>query len=67
LAAICHRQPIYFLGRPLLPDPKDDMVLELAIASSATHIITFNRKDFSPASRFGITIISPGKFLALIP
>ncbi len=67
LAAICHRQPIYFLWRPLLPDPKDDMVLELAIASSATHIITFNKKDFSPASRFGITIISPSQFLALIP
>jgi len=67
LAAICHRQPIYFLWRPLLPDPKDDMVLELAIASGSTHIITFNKKDFSPAAQFGIDIISPSQFLALIP
>jgi len=64
LSAICHRQQIYFLWRPLLQDPKDDMVLEVAIASGATHIITFNRKDLEPASQFGINVVTPSQFLA---
>ena len=67
IAQISHKQPIYFLWRPLLHDPKDDMVLELAIASGATHIVTFNHKDFTPASQFGIFIINPATFLRLLP
>lgn len=67
LAAICHRQPIYFLWRPLLPDPKDDMVLEVAIASGASHIVTFNQRDLRPASQFGISVTTPSQFLSLIP
>ena len=30
LASIAHLQEIHFLWRPFLPDPEDDMVLELA-------------------------------------
>lgn len=67
LAAVCHRQPIYFLWRPLLPDPKDDMVLEVAIASQASHIVTFNHRDLRLASQFGITVVTPAQFLPLIP
>lgn len=66
MAAICHQQQIYFLWRPLLQDPKDDMVLEVAIASGASHIITFNRKDLEPASQFGIIVVTPSQFLALL-
>ena len=66
LAAICHQQQIYFLWRPLLQDPKDDMVLEVAIASGASHIITFNRKDLEPASQFDIIVVTPSQFLALL-
>ena len=58
---------IYFLWRPILPDPKDDMVLEVAIASGATHIVTFNRKDLRLASRFGITVLPPADFIRLLP
>ncbi|MEI6604126.1 MAG: PIN domain-containing protein [Verrucomicrobiota bacterium] len=67
IAQISHKQSIYFLWRPLLPDPKDDMVLELGIASGATHIVTFNHKDFIPASQFGISIVNPSTFLRLLP
>lgn len=67
IAQIAHKQPIYYLWRPILPDPKDDMVLELGIAAGASHIITFNRSDFGPASTFGISIVSPSDFLALLP
>jgi predicted nucleic acid-binding protein len=66
IAMIAHRQQIYYLWRPLLPDPKDDMVLEVAIAAGASHIITFNRKDLRPASEFGILVIQPSEFLPLI-
>jgi predicted nucleic acid-binding protein len=39
------------------------MVLELAIAGSASIIITDNTKDFRPASQFGIEIQTPYAFI----
>ncbi len=53
---------IHFMWRPVLKDPNDDMVLELAIAAVAD-IITFNAKDFKAANRFGVRIWEPGVFL----
>jgi putative PIN family toxin of toxin-antitoxin system len=67
IAQVAHKQEIYYLWRPLLPDPKDDMVLEVAIASGATHLVTFNRKDFRLAARFGITVLLPSDFIRLLP
>ena len=67
IAMLAHKQPVYFLWRSLLPDPKDDMVLELAVASGATHIVTFNRRDLKLATQFGITVLPPGEFLRLLP
>jgi predicted nucleic acid-binding protein len=52
--------------RPFLPDPKDDFVLELAVESRADFLITFNTKDFAGADRFGVRVISPREFLAII-
>lgn len=66
LSSVAHRQKIYFLWRPSLPDPKDDMVLELAVASRATHIVTYNGKDFAAAERFGIQAVTPKAFLDVI-
>ena len=54
---------IYFLWRPILKDPKDDMVLELAVASKADAIVTFNRSDFKGSETFGIRIITPQQLL----
>ncbi len=67
IAQVAHKQEIYFLWRPILPDPKDDMVLEVAITSRATHIVTFNRKDFRLAAQFGITVLLPADFIRLLP
>ncbi|MCB1225733.1 MAG: hypothetical protein KDK99_07995 [Verrucomicrobiales bacterium] len=64
---VAHRQQIYFLWRPILPDPKDDMVLEVAVASGATHIVTFNVKDLRLASQFGIAVMLPAAFNRLLP
>ena len=56
-------QTIHYLWRPFLPDPKDDHILELAVASQVKNITTFNVKDFKGIEKFGIKIISPKKLL----
>ena len=53
-----------FSYRPLLDDVADELVLEAAINGQAKSIITFNLKDFKPASRYGIQVIRPGDFLS---
>jgi len=35
---------IFYLWRPFLNDPKDDLVLELAVESNCNSIVTFNLK-----------------------
>jgi putative PIN family toxin of toxin-antitoxin system len=69
LAYLCgaaRLRPIFFLWRPLLPDPGDHMVLELAVESRADYLVTFNAKDFKPAVRFGIQVVTPAEFLAIL-
>lgn len=60
------RQRIYFLWRPVLPDPSDDLVLEVAVHAGCTMIVTFNARDFRGAERFGIRVVTPGAFLRLL-
>jgi putative PIN family toxin of toxin-antitoxin system len=59
-------QPIFFLWRPTLLDPKDDFVLEAAVAGSCDAIVTYNKKDFREAEKFGIQILTPKEFLTTI-
>ena len=56
-------QTIHYLWRPFLPNPKDDHVLELAVASQVKKIATFNVKDFQNIDKFGVKIISPKRLL----
>ena len=64
ICSISYHQRIYFLWRPFLSDVQDDMVLEVAVNSSAKAIITFNPKDFRGVKeKFDIEILSPKKFL----
>jgi putative PIN family toxin of toxin-antitoxin system len=56
-------QKIHFLWRPRLPDPKDDHLLELAIASGTRLIVTHNTKDFKGAETFGIKPITPKELM----
>lgn len=65
LAGQAWLQEIFFLWRPCLLDPDDDMVLELAFAAHADYIVTHNMKDFRGCERFGVRAISPRDFLAL--
>jgi predicted nucleic acid-binding protein len=63
LCSIAQLQTVFFLWRPLLRDPNDDMVAELAVAAGADAIVTHNVRDFAGMDRFGIEILSPGQFL----
>ncbi len=56
-------QPVHFLWRPLLPDPKDDMVLEAAVGAGCSWIVTFNTRDFQPAAGLGVGAVTPAQFL----
>lgn len=61
-----HRQRVYFKWRPMLRDPDDDFVLELAINAGCSYVITFNKKDFAGCEFFGIKVLSPSEFLYII-
>lgn len=63
LCAACEPQAIYYLWRPILRDPKDDMVLEVAVAAGCDTIVTFNVRDFQGAERFGLLVQTPAEFL----
>ncbi|MCG3199138.1 MAG: hypothetical protein GHCLOJNM_03647 [bacterium] len=57
----------FFLWRPMLRDPKDDMLLELAVAGAADCIVSFNIRDLLPArARFGIGLERPKEFWKII-
>ena len=57
-----HRR-IYYLWRPFLGDPRDDMVLELAVAAGCDFIVTYNRRDFAGIERFGLRAITSRELL----
>ncbi len=78
LNALCfHVLPVtaHFLWRPQLRDPNDEMVLEAAINGMATHLVTFNMRDFelpvqrhhkAQARRMGPRACTPSDFLKLL-
>ena len=61
-----NKRHIFYLWRPLLKDPKDDMVLEVAVESESHFIVTFNKPDFKGCEIFGINLVTPQEFLHLI-
>ena len=63
LCSCAHRQEIYYLWRPALRDPSDDLVLEVAVAGECQSIVTYNVRDFVGSERFGIRVQTPAKFL----
>jgi len=58
-----NKHQINYLWRPFLKDPKDDLVLELAVKARSRYIITFNKKDFKNISTFDINAVTPWEFL----
>jgi predicted nucleic acid-binding protein len=63
ICSVATLQEIFFLWRPVLRDPGDDLVLEAAVAAECDAIVTHNVRDFEGATRFGLQILKPGEFL----
>jgi putative PIN family toxin of toxin-antitoxin system len=60
ICSVSRWRKIFYLWRPFLKDPKDDMVLELAVTSQCNMIITYNKKDFRNVEQyFGIRVLTP--------
>ncbi|MGH9946068.1 MAG: putative toxin-antitoxin system toxin component, PIN family [Pyrinomonadaceae bacterium] len=66
IVSLSHKLRVNFPWRPMLPDPDDDFVLELAIAAGSRYIVTFNKRDFRGADLFGIELVTPAEFLEII-
>jgi len=66
ICSVSHHQSVFYLWRPFLRDPGDDMVLELAVAAQCLFIVTHNVKDFVGSDSFGVNALLPGDFLNLI-
>ena len=63
---VATRHRIFFLWRPYLPDPSNDMLLELAVTARCDFIVTYNTRDFISIERFAIRAIEPGELLRYI-
>lgn len=59
LAGLVEPVSTHYRWRPQLRDPADEMVLEAAVNTSASAIVSFNLRDFGPAARFGLPVLLP--------
>jgi len=75
LCAVVEPVQAHFLWRPQLRDPNDEMVLEAAINGAASHLVSFNLRDFDPPvqrhqlsgpARLGPVACRPAVFLKLL-
>jgi putative PIN family toxin of toxin-antitoxin system len=54
---------IFFTWRPLLRDPDDEMLVDVAVSGGASWIVTQNIRDLAPASIHGIQVVTPQQFI----
>lgn len=67
IAASANEIRLHYLWRPMLRDPSDDMVAEVAVAGNAEALVTLNERDFGPLTEnFGIAVLNPGALIALL-
>jgi len=66
ICAMANRHDVFYLWRPLLRDPGDDLILELAVKSQSSYIVTYNKQDFEGVDAFGISVVDAREFLHLI-
>jgi predicted nucleic acid-binding protein len=56
-------QILRLMGHGYFDAHNDDMILEVAVASGAAAIVTFNKHDFRGCERFGLRLLTPGELL----
>ena len=66
VCSVANRRKVYYLWRPFLKDPKDDMVLELAVSAGCNIIVTYNKDDFEGVEQFGVRVMTAQEFLRAI-
>jgi putative PIN family toxin of toxin-antitoxin system len=66
ICKVANHHKVYYLWRPFLRDPKDDMVLELAVSGGCEVIVTYNVKDFEGVEAFGLKVMTAKEFLEQI-
>ena len=60
IAALVLPVKTHYLWRPMLRDPNDEMVLEVAVNGRADAIVTFNLRDYGAVPKtFNIEVINP--------
>jgi predicted nucleic acid-binding protein len=62
-------KPIVITGQManLCADPKDDMVLECALAAQATQVVSGDKKHLLSLKQFrGISIVSPAELIRMV-
>jgi putative PIN family toxin of toxin-antitoxin system len=70
LNAICARAeewPLQPGWSPVLADPDDEPLVQLASESGANRIVTHNFRHLAPAAAVGIEVLKPGELLAKMP
>jgi predicted nucleic acid-binding protein len=70
LDAICARGEEWPLAAgwlPILFDPDDEPLVQLAYDSAARRIVTHNVRHLAPARALGIQVLRPREFAAMIP
>lgn len=66
ICLVAEKRKIFYLWRPFLRDPNDDMILELAVESESDFIISFNKKDFVGTRKFNIEVLTPKEILQML-
>ncbi len=70
LDAICARAEEWPLAAgwlPVLDDPDDEPLVQLAYDSVARRIITHNLRHLAPARALGVEVLLPREFAAMLP
>jgi putative PIN family toxin of toxin-antitoxin system len=63
ICAVGTPHEVHYLWRLQVPDPNDAHVLEAAVSSGCSHLVTFNKNDLEAATRFGIQLVLPRELL----
>lgn len=69
LNAICARAEEWNLQEgwnPVLSDPDDEPLVQLAFESAARRIVTFNFRHLAPAASLQIELLKPREFLPIV-
>jgi putative PIN family toxin of toxin-antitoxin system len=66
ICALATWHDIHFLWRPYLRDPRDHLVLEVAVAAGCEYIVSYNKRDFRGVEKFGVEVVDARECLETI-